>query len=371
MCRRRVGLIEWHPTAENILVSAGYDHLVIVWDVSRATPVNIIECHSDTIYSMSFNRWSLNWHHLEIVQCTFDCFRNGSLLATTCKDKTLRILDPRTGAVVNKGPSHQGTKASKVTYLGGTGRLFTTGFSKYSDRQFAVWSEKDLSQPVKIENIDSSSGILNPIYDHDTNMVYVFGKGDGNVRYYEVLSEAPWCSFLSQVISGEPQKGLGVMPKRGVDASSCELFRFYKLHATKDVVEPISMIVPRKSNTFQEDIFPDTVGPWAALTAEEWLQGNDAWPRLMSMRPGAPSAKVSLRPIINDTTPESLVISDKNNDKKFHFLSKETQPDYRQINKKQEIKSFRTVDNKQCSENIQVGKTLSKNIIVAKHWIIC
>ena len=89
------------------------------------------------------------------------------------------------------------------------------------------------------------------------------------------------------------------------------------------------------------------------------------------MRPGAPSAKVSLRPIINDTTPESLVISDKNNDKKFHFLSKETQPDYRQINKKQEIKSFRTVDNKQCSENIQVGKTLSRYIIVAKHRIIC
>ena len=54
-----MGLIEWHPTAENILVSGGYDHLVIVWDVSRGTPVNIIECHPDTIYSMSFNRCSV------------------------------------------------------------------------------------------------------------------------------------------------------------------------------------------------------------------------------------------------------------------------------------------------------------------------
>ena len=26
--KRRVGYIEWHPTAENILVSAGFDHLV-------------------------------------------------------------------------------------------------------------------------------------------------------------------------------------------------------------------------------------------------------------------------------------------------------------------------------------------------------
>lgn len=27
--KRRVGHLEWHPTAENILVSAGFDHLVI------------------------------------------------------------------------------------------------------------------------------------------------------------------------------------------------------------------------------------------------------------------------------------------------------------------------------------------------------
>ena len=56
--RRRVGLIEWHPTAEHILVSAGYDHLVIIWNVAGdpGVPVTRIEAHSDTIYSMSFNR---------------------------------------------------------------------------------------------------------------------------------------------------------------------------------------------------------------------------------------------------------------------------------------------------------------------------
>ena len=62
-------------------------------------------------------------HHLFI-------FRNGSLLATTCKDKTLRIIEPRTGKVVREGPSHQGTKASRVAYIGNTGTLFSTGFSK-------------------------------------------------------------------------------------------------------------------------------------------------------------------------------------------------------------------------------------------------
>ena len=36
------------------------------------------------------------------------------------------------------------------------------------------------------------------------------------------------------------------MPKRGLDVSVCEVFRFYRLVAVKDLVEPLSLIVPRK-----------------------------------------------------------------------------------------------------------------------------
>ncbi len=38
----------------------------------------------------------------------------------------------------------------------------------------------------------------------------------------------------------------GVMVKRGMDVSECEIFRFYKLVTLKGLVEPISMIVPRR-----------------------------------------------------------------------------------------------------------------------------
>ena len=55
--RRRVTLLEWHPTAENILLSAGYDHRIIVWNISKGQAVNYIDCHTDVIYSMSFNRY--------------------------------------------------------------------------------------------------------------------------------------------------------------------------------------------------------------------------------------------------------------------------------------------------------------------------
>jgi len=54
---------------------------MIVWDVGCGEAVNVIDCHPDVIYSMSFNR-------------------DGSLIATTCKDKKLRIIEPRRGIVL-------------------------------------------------------------------------------------------------------------------------------------------------------------------------------------------------------------------------------------------------------------------------------
>lgn len=44
----------------------------------------------------------------------------------------------------------------------------------------------------------------------------------------------------------KPHVSLGVMPKHGLDVSACEVFRFYKLVTLKGLIEPISMIVPRR-----------------------------------------------------------------------------------------------------------------------------
>lgn len=38
----------------------------------------------------------------------------------------------------------------------------------------------------------------------------------------------------------------GVMPKHGLDVGACEVYRFYKLVTLKGLIEPISMIVPRR-----------------------------------------------------------------------------------------------------------------------------
>ena len=37
-----------------------------------------------------------------------------------------------------------------------------------------------------------------PFYDEDTRVLYLTGKGDGNIRYFELVDEEPFVYFLSE-----------------------------------------------------------------------------------------------------------------------------------------------------------------------------
>lgn len=43
---------------------------------------------------------------------------------------------------------------------------------------------------------------------------------------------------------------------------------------------------PAQSDLFQDDLYPDTVGPEPPMEADEWLDGRDEEPILVSMRDG-------------------------------------------------------------------------------------
>ena len=73
-----------------------------------------------------------------------------------------------------------------------------------------------------------------------------------------------------------------------------------------------------------------------AVAADEWLQGKNAWPVLMSMETGVQTR--------TDKREQAAVISDKNNGRKFMFLSEETNPDYRQMNQRKEVQSSSQVN---------------------------
>lgn len=261
---RRVGLIEWHPTSSGILLSAGYDYKVLVWNLDQAEAVQMIQCHTDVVLSLSFNL-------------------DGSFLASSCRDRRLRIIEPRSGRVLQEVECRN-HRVNRVLFLGNMKRLLTTGFSRWNTRQICIWNQEDLSCPLVEEDIDGLSGLLFPFYDADTHMLYLAGKGDGNIRYFEVAAEEPYLQYLMEFRSPAPQKGLAVMPKHGLDVGACEVFRFYKLIPLKNLIEPISMIVPRRSDQYQDDLYPMTAGTEPALSAAEWLSGVNKEPVLMSLR---------------------------------------------------------------------------------------
>ena len=81
--------------------------------------------------------------------------------------------------------------------MGDLDKIATTGFSRTSDRQLFVYDTKSFGTPIVQENIDTSSGVLMPFYDNDTRMIYIAGKGDGNIRYYEFVDDNQQLYFLS------------------------------------------------------------------------------------------------------------------------------------------------------------------------------
>lgn len=264
--KRKVGQVRHNPIANNIVATSASDLSVKLWDIETGKDVRSFDAqHSELIQSIDWNF-------------------NGTLLASTCKDKKLRVIDPRATSLVQENESHAGVKGSRVTWLGRKEKIFTVGFSRTSEREYCLWDPKDLSKPLNRVNIDSASGILMPFFDPDTNVLFLAGKGDGNIRYYEVVDDAPYIHYLSEFKSSTPQKGACALPKRSVNVNECEILRMLKLG--NKTVEPISFTVPRKSDIFHDDIFPDCFSGEPTLTSAEYLSGKNGEPKTVSLANG-------------------------------------------------------------------------------------
>lgn len=271
---KKVTLLRFHPTASNILASIGGDQAVKLWDIEKGSEVN-----------------SLNTAHEQLIQDIVWDFK-GSAYATSSKDKHIRIVDARTATVSTLiDTAHEGAKSVKLTYAGSFDKLISVGFTRQSQRQFKIWDPRNVSQELKKVDVDQAAGVIMPFFDPDTGLLYLAGKGDGNIRYYEVVNETPYVYPISEVRSSVSAKGIAWVPKRGLNVSGCEIARLLKL--TTNSVEPLSFFVPRKSEAFQEDLYPDSPSIEPAHTADEWFAGSDLPPKLASLNPSLRSASSS------------------------------------------------------------------------------
>lgn len=115
---------------------------------------------------------------------------------------------------------------------------------------------------------------------------------DGNIRYYEFENDK--FEYLSQHSSPDPQRGVAFLPKRGIDTRENEVMRAFRT-VNDTFVEPVSFIVPRRAEVFQDDIYPPTVGIKPGLSSSEWFAGKIALP-----------PKISLASLYDGQAPEEL-----------------------------------------------------------------
>eukprot|EP00956_Cyclotella_meneghiniana_P019166 scaffold32603_cov68-Cyclotella_meneghiniana.AAC.8 len=299
---KKVNLLRFHPTANNVLMSTSSDYTVKIWDIETAMELSTFRDMSDLCQDIV-------WDY------------KGDNFATACKDKAVRFVDARSATLTGKiDQAHDGVKGVKVIYMGESGKVLTTGHSRQSGREVKIWDLSNLSKPLATEKIDNAAGVLMPMYDPDTNVIYLCGKGDGNIRTCEFEDKEPYFHKLNDGFrSTTALKGVCMVPKRGLDIMGCESARLLKV-TNEAGVQPLSFYVPRKSDAFQEDIFPDTASAVPAHTAEEWMSGSSKRPETMSLNPMAANMNGGGAPKKKFSTVSSLTADLKEANKRIKYL---------------------------------------------------
>lgn len=285
---KKIGHVKFNPVVKDVLASASLDNTVKVWNVETG----------DVLYTLKHPAFVNNfaWNY------------DGTIIATVANDKTLRIWDVRSEKILSEGHGHDGAKNSRVVWLGDNDRVLTTGFSLVSDREMAIWDVHDIPRgPIGgFRNLDPSSGIVIPHYDPMTSIVYLGGRGDGSIVYYEYADDNLYHLFAFSTVT--PQRGLGWVPNRRLDSQSYEVARVYKAHET--LVEPISFKVPLRNEGLAESVFTFYEAGEPALTAEEWKSGKTARPLVKWWKDFGKDTKAFPAPL-NQSTPEAKPENDK------------------------------------------------------------
>jgi len=147
-----------------------------------------------------------------------------------------------------------------------------------------IRDSRNFDKPVGSKNFDSSTGILLPMFDSDTNMLFIAGRGDSSIAYFEFAPETDGCLLEGYRYNGEQTKGACIVPKRALRVMDTEVNRVLQL--TANSIINIPYFVPRKSYIdFHEDLFPLTRGTSTTGTASSWIEGHNGSIYKISLNP--------------------------------------------------------------------------------------
>ncbi|KAI8646498.1 hypothetical protein BD408DRAFT_410318 [Parasitella parasitica] len=263
----KIRLIEFHPTTKDVLLAASDDlghPTVRIWDVqAQKEEVVLKDRHMDVIFSCA---WS----------------PDGTHIATTTKEKKIRILDARAGDVVAEGPAHDSIRPSRLIWLDSE-LLASVGFGRGSSREVLLLNKNDLSKPLSKKTIDISPGIMSAHYDPDCQILFVAGRGDRTIHTYHL--EDTTLTDISKIEGTTLQQGFAFLPKKTCNVKEIEIDRFYRL--TPNKIEPFGIHVPKaRPEYFQDDVFVPTLDlDHPAQDAVSWFKGENRQLERVSLQP--------------------------------------------------------------------------------------
>jgi len=262
----KVSFVRWHPYVADVLVvgNSGYDgHQVHFYDVKEQSE-KLVLTTEDWAYDISFGI-------------------DGKLVALACKDKKVRIMDPRENKLVGEFSPAETDKDARVLFVSPS-RLVTLGMASGGRRSFSLWDMSDLSKPLVQEELPRNNYATLPNFDYDTNILNIANNGGSQLHQYQIKDEAPYYEALTMYQSPMDVVGQVFLHKTTCDVKKVEIGHSLKL--SKDKIVPVTWKVPRKRvEFFQDDLFPPTRANKPLCSAKAWFDGENGVWEMIDLRP--------------------------------------------------------------------------------------
>lgn len=313
---RRVGNIWFHPTAQSVLVSTSNDKTIRLWDITKG------EC-------------KIKHDGIESISLHVDFNESGNIMSVISKDKCLRLMDTRSPntVIADTSGAHAMAQALRCVYCKDKDMIITTGMGKGGSREMKLWDTRNLSKFVERQNF-LGQGSFMLFYDNDLGIVYLAGKGEGEIRYFDTVGGV--LNKINSFRSTIGQKGICPLPKLSLNTLDHEIGRFLKM--TDKKVIPIRVLFPRKSSYFQEDLFPETNTYEASNSVDDFFNTQEEL---------TPLAKISLHPKKRPTGFAKQEVT---------IVKKKTVVDEEKEKKKEEENKYKKMTKEQLLEEIKMFK---------------
>ncbi|KAL3210554.1 hypothetical protein MRX96_037027 [Rhipicephalus microplus] len=221
--KSRIENLSFNPAVDCLLASAT-DNTLQIWDLVNQSELGIDLKHDELVQSLSWRGTPSN---------------------------SLQAL------------GHANNRDSRVLWLGHTDYILSSGLGSARERQVCLRDVRRFDIPCTSWSGNSAMGVYIPLYDPDTNMLFLAAKGDTTVNFWEVTFQEPFLSEASKYIGEVQTKGVGLVPKRALNVMEGEVNRVLILGQ--------DCIVPIPYQGAPQDVFPDTQAPSPATTVPDWL----------------------------------------------------------------------------------------------------